>query len=339
MLLDHDYHPLTVVDVLDETEDARSFVLDIPPTLQSTFTYRAGQFCTFRAEIGGHTVVRSYSMSSSPDLGESFTTTVKRVPGGRMSNWMNDALDSGSTIDVMRPTGLFVLRETDEDLVAFAGGSGITPVISLIKTALATTGRRIHLVYANRTPDSVIFGAELDRMAATHHERLSVHHHYDSECGLLEPAGCAALAARCRTADFYLCGPAPYMEVVQAGLAHHNVSPDQVFIERFVTPPVPSADTAPASLPEVLVIRLQRRNHTLTYHAGDTVLEAARRAGLRPPSSCESGNCASCMAHLDQGTVTMRTNNALSPDEVKNGWVLTCQSIPTSREAVVNYDA
>jgi ferredoxin-NADP reductase len=339
MLLDHDYHPLTVVDVLDETEDTRSFVLDIPPTLRSTFTYQAGQFSTFRAEIAGQAVVRSYSMSSSPDVGEPFTTTVKRVPGGRMSNWMNQGLEAGSTIDVMRPTGLFVLRETDEAMVAFAGGSGITPVISLIKTALATTGRQILLVYANRSPESVIFRGELARLATAHPDRFSVHHHYDSECGLLVPAECAALTASCRTADFYLCGPAPYMDVVQAGLAYHSVCDDQVFIERFATPSAPLPQAAPASITEVLIIRLQRRNHTIPYHAGDTVLEAARREGLRPPSSCESGNCASCMAHLDEGTVTMRANNALSTDEVESGWVLTCQSIPTSREAVVNYDA
>jgi ferredoxin-NADP reductase len=266
-------------------------------------------------------------------------TTVKRVPGGRMSNWMNDTLSVGSTIDVMRPTGLFVLRKSEGALVAFAGGSGITPVISLIKSALATTGRRILLVYANRDPESVIFKGELDRLAAAHPERLSVHHHIDSERGLLEPAACVDLVDGCASADFYLCGPAPYMEVVHAGLAQYHVAPDQVFVERFAEPPVPSGRALPASDTEALIVRLQRRNSTIPYHRGDTVLEAARRAGLRPPSSCESGNCATCMAHLDKGTVSMRANNALSADEVASGWVLTCQSIPTSRDVVVNYDA
>ena len=141
MLPDHEYHQLAVVDVVDETADTRSFVLEIPPALERTFAYAAGQFCTFRATIDGEPVVRCYSMSSSPDTGDPFTTTVKRVPGGRMSNWMNDTLAPGDTIEVMRPTGLFVLRDRDAPIVAFAGGSGITPVISIIKSALATTSR------------------------------------------------------------------------------------------------------------------------------------------------------------------------------------------------------
>src|SRR5262245_37775416 len=141
MLTDHSYHALRVADVIDETADTKSFVLEIPAPLEQAFAYTAGQFCTFRAQIGGEQVVRCYSMSSSPDTGDRFTTTVKRVPGGKMSNWMNDALAPGATIEAMRPTGLFVLRETDAPIVAFAGGSGITPVISIIKSALATTRR------------------------------------------------------------------------------------------------------------------------------------------------------------------------------------------------------
>ena len=157
MLTDHAYHALTVVDVVDENADTRSFVLEIPAALEETFAYAAGQFCTFRATIGGEPVIRCYSMASSPDAGDAFTTTVKRVPGGRMSNWMNDTLAPGDTIEVMRPSGLFVLRETDVPIVAFAGGSGITPVISIIKSALVTTTRPITLIYANRTADSIIF--------------------------------------------------------------------------------------------------------------------------------------------------------------------------------------
>ncbi len=193
MLLDHEFHPLAVVDVVDETADTRSFVLEIPPELESTFAYAAGQYCTFRATIDGETVSRCYSMSSSPDVGERFTTAVKRVPGGRMSNWMNDTLEPGDTIDVMRPAGLFVLRATDAPIVAFAGGSGITPVISLVKSALATTERPIALVYANRSADAVIFSEDLERLRAGSGGRLTVHHHHDSERGFLDATDCAAL--------------------------------------------------------------------------------------------------------------------------------------------------
>jgi ferredoxin-NADP reductase len=340
MLHDHEYHVLTVVDVVDETADTRSFTLAIPPDLEETFAYSAGQFCTFRATINGEPVVRCYSMSSSPDTGDPFTTTVKRVPDGLMSNWMNDALASGDTIEVLRPTGLFVLHDRDVPIVAFAGGSGITPVLSILKSALARTDRRILLVYANRDADAVIFADELERLAAASNGRLSVHHHLDSNGGFLDARQCAAFVGDDVHADFYVCGPGLYMDVVEAGLATLGVTPDRVFIERFVLPePAPAPAGSGATVSESVVIKLGQQETSVPYQAGDTILETARRAGLSPPFSCEQGNCATCMAHLDEGTVRMRVNNALSPDEVDEGWVLTCQGLPTSPSVVVDYDA
>jgi ferredoxin-NADP reductase len=277
-------------------------------------------------------------MSSSPDVGDRFATTVKRVPDGRMSNWMNDALAPGETIEVMRPSGLFVLRDAATPIVAFAGGSGITPVISIIKTALATTARPIMLVYANRDADSVNFKNELERLRADSQGRLVVHHHLDREAGFLDALQCAELVGNRVDADFYVCGPGPYMDVVEAGLAKLGVEAERVFIERFVVPEEPAARASEATT-ESVMIKLDHREHVLAYQPGDTVLETARRGGLRPPYQCESGSCATCMAHLDEGTVRMRVNNALTAEEVEEGWVLTCQSLPTSARVVVNYDA
>jgi 3-ketosteroid 9alpha-monooxygenase subunit B len=337
-LHDHEYHALTVTAVVDETADTRSFVLDVPAELASTFAYTAGQFCTFRATIDGEPVVRCYSMSSSPDTDDPFTTTVKRVPDGRMSNWMNDVLTVGDTIDVLRPTGLFGLRPRDEPVVAFAGGSGITPVISIIKSAIATTTRQIVLVYANRGADAVIFADELERLRTAADGRLAIHHHLDSQGGLLDAATCASLVRAVADADFYICGPGPYMAVVEAGLVSLGVAEDRRFIERFVLPePAPPEPTASST--QSLMIRLDRQERALRYEAGDTILEGARRGGLSPPFSCEQGNCATCMAHLELGAATMRVNNALTPDEVAEGWVLTCQALPTTPEVVVDYDA
>jgi ferredoxin-NADP reductase len=333
-----DYHPLAVARVVDETADARSFVLEVPPALAESFRYRAGQFCTFRAKVGGEPVVRSYSMSSSPDVGDAFTITVKRVAGGRMSNWMNDALAPGDTIEAMRPAGLFVLRHASVPIVAFAGGSGITPILSIVKTALATTARDIALVYANRDPGSVIFAAELERLRAGSAGRLAVHHHLDSERGLLDAAGCAAHAGARADADFYLCGPAPYMEVVEDGLALRRIPASRIFVERFEVPETAPAPATASSDTESLVIRLDRRRHSVRYEPGDTILDAARRAGLAAPFSCERGNCATCMAQVVEGKVTMRANNALTPGEVESGLVLTCQAVPMSRSVVVDYD-
>lgn len=334
---DHEYHPLRVAAVVDETPDSRSFVLEVPDDLAGTFAYAAGQFCTFRATVGGVEAVRCYSMSSSPDVGDPLTTTVKRVPEGVMSNWMIDTLAVGDTIDVMRPAGLFVLHESTVPIVAFAGGSGITPVISIVKTALATTVREIVLVYANRDADSVIFAAELDRLEAEAGGRLTVHRHLDAEAGFLDADACVALVGARRDAHFYVCGPGPYMDVVEAALERIGVTPAQLFIERFVTPGEVPALTE-SSHTETLTVKLGGRKHTIDYTLGDTILDATRRASLKAPFSCESGSCATCMAHLDVGSATMRVNNALTPDEVDTGWVLTCQAIPTSREVFVNYD-
>jgi 3-ketosteroid 9alpha-monooxygenase subunit B len=336
---DHDYHPLAVADVVDETSDTRSFVFDVPAELGPTFVYAAGQFCTFRAVVDGEPVVRCYSMSSSPDVGEPLTTTVKRVPDGRMSNWMIDSLRVGDVIDVMRPTGLFVLKPRPTPIVAFVGGSGITPVMSIVKSALATTTRTIRVVCANRNADAVLFGTELERLRASSNGRLTVHHHLDDASGFLDAGACAELLGEGHDPDVYVCGPGPYMDTVQSGLALAGVEPDRLFIERFVVPEEAPANAESEVATESLVIRLGRRTHTLEYQGGDTVLEAARRAGLKPPFSCEAGSCATCMAHLDEGTVRMRVNNALTAAEVDEGWVLTCQSVPTSREIVVDYDA
>ena len=333
----HDYRSLVVVDVVDETADTKSFVLEIPPALEATFAYAAGQFCTFRATVGGESVVRSYSMSSSPDIGDRFTVTVKRVPDGKLSNWMNDVLAPGDAIEVLPPTGLFVLRAAEVPIVAFAGGSGITPVLSLIKSALASTAREIALIYANRSSESVIFAAELERLRATSAGRLSVHHHLDSERGFLDAEACAALVGERTHADFYVCGPGPYMEAVEAGLARRGVAASQLFIERF-EPPAGEPAASETSETESIVIRLAGRKHSVRYERGDTILDTARRAALKPPFACEQGNCATCMAFLDVGKVKMRANNALSAKEVEEGWVLTCQAVPMSREVVVDYD-
>ena len=331
------YRSLTVAEVIDETADTRSFVLDIPPALEGNFAYVVGQYCTFRATIDGEQIVRCYSMSSSPQTGDPFTVTVKRVLGGKMSNWMNDTLAPGDTIDVMPPTGRFVLRAAETPIVAFAGGSGITPILSIMKTALAATPREIALVYANRDRDSVIFAEAIERLRAGSGGRLSVHHHLDSEKGFLDAAACAALVGGRTQADFFVCGPGPYMKVVQAGLDQRGVDPGRVFIERFDLP-----DEAPAargeSETESVTIRLEGRKRRVRYEPGDTILETARRAGLEPPFACQAGNCGTCMAHLGEGKVAMRVNNALGADEVEQGWILTCQAIPTSREVVVDYD-
>ncbi|MFK7894558.1 MAG: 2Fe-2S iron-sulfur cluster-binding protein [Myxococcota bacterium] len=351
---DTEFHPLTVARVIDETHDTRSFVLDIPANLQETFRYKAGQFCTFQAVIDGEQVGRCYSMSSSPDTDDALTVTVKRVDGGRMSNWMNDTLGAGDSVEVLRPAGLFVLRDATTPIVLFAGGSGITPILSLIKSALAKTERRLSLVYANKTPEDVILRGELERLRDESKGRLKVHHHIDADSGFLDAKACAEHIGEDADGDFYVCGPGPFMNVVEAGLSLKGVDPNQLFIERFDVPGTlagkvaeDAGDAAAAEgepdgesvVPETLTLLLGKKQHEIPYSAGDTILEAARRAGIKnAPFSCERGSCATCMAKLTEGSASMRVNNALEPDEVEEGYVLTCQALPEGQSVVVDYN-
>ena len=338
----HGFHPLRVHAVVDETIDTRSFAFDIPDELRDDFRYRAGQFCTVRVRIDEAEHLRSYSMSSAPDIDDRITVTVKRVDGGVVSNWFNDHVVAGDVIEATKPMGGFCLRDATRPIVAYCGGSGVTPVLSIAKHALASTERAVRVLYANRDADAVIFAADLERLAAQH-SRLTVEHHLDVEHGFVDGEDVARFAAADLDADFYICGPGPFMDIVEGALLGAGVDRDRVFIERF-TPASGDgsrggrADDGPANVPEVVTIVLNGKPATIPYRAGDTILETARRGGLQPPFSCEAGNCATCMAVLRDGTASMRVNDALTDDEVAEGWVLTCQAIPSGADVVVEYD-
>ena len=229
---DHGFHPLPVQRIVQETHDTKSFVFDVPADLQDAFAYEAGQFCTFRVRIGDEDLLRCYSMSSSPHTDAELTTTVKRVPGGRVSNWMLDEVAEGDVLVLTRPAGVFTLRRGATPIVAFCGGSGITPVFSVIKSALATTDRPVRLLYANRDVESVIFGPSSTRWRRVP-DRLEVVHHLDIEHGFVHSNGVAEFVDTDLDADFYICGPGPFMDVVEDALALLAVPSEQVFIERF----------------------------------------------------------------------------------------------------------
>jgi ferredoxin-NADP reductase len=347
MTRDHGFHPLRVKRIVQETHDTKSFVFDVPPELGTAFAYQAGQFCTFKVRFGDEDLMRCYSMSSSPHTDAELTTTVKRVHGGRVSNWFLDEVSEGDLLDLTLPAGVFTLGDRAAPLVAFAGGSGITPVISLMKSAVEASDRRIRLLYANRDANSVIFRAELDELAAANPDRVEVEHHLDTEHGFVHSDRVKEFVGDDLDADFYICGPGPFMDVVEDALALARVPSEQVFIERFqfagsaridLPPSTPAGDDREAVETESVTIVLDRKETTVKYQQGETFLETARRAGLRAPFSCESGSCATCMARLEVGEATMRVNNALTPEEVAEGWILTCQGMPASREVKVVYE-
>jgi 3-ketosteroid 9alpha-monooxygenase subunit B len=353
---DHGFHPLRVARVVRETAEATSFVLDVPDALRDAFAYEAGQFLTFRLRVDGEAHLRCYSMSSSPAVDAELQVTVKRVPGGVVSNWMIDTLGPGRVVEATCPAGVFVLRPAaagsgrggdgrgegrgEGDIVAFGAGSGITPVFSLLKHALATTERRVRLLYANRDRDAVIFGAELEVLARRYAGRLDVVHHLDVERGFVDREALRPFveAAAPGGADVYVCGPTPFMDIVEGALVAHGVDPARVNIERFTPQDTGLATPDDEQTPTRVTISLGGRTATADHHPGTTLLQTARQMGLAPPFSCESGNCATCMAQLVEGDVRMHVNNALTDDEVADGWVLTCQSVPTSPTVRVVYE-
>ncbi len=230
---DHGFHALRVRRIVTETPEAVSIVLDVPADLEAAFAYQAGQFVTFRLPIGGQQMLRSYSMSSSPQVDDEMAVTVKRVAGGVVSNWIADTLSAGDTLESTRPAGVFCLRPGSADVLAYAGGSGITPVYSLLKTALTTTGRRVRLLYANRDRESAIFAAGLDCLAERFAGRLEVVHHFDAEGGFVEPETIRRHAGKALDSEVFVCGPGPFMDLVESALHEQGIGPSRIHIERF----------------------------------------------------------------------------------------------------------
>jgi ferredoxin-NADP reductase len=334
MVKPHLFQHATVSRIIKETADTRTYVL---APHETPFPYRAGQFCTFKVHVDGEDLYRSYSMSSAPETDSEMATTVKRVPGGKVSNWMLDNLVEGDEVTMTRAAGTFCLTDTPAPLLGFSGGSGVTPIVSLVKSALATTDRKLRLLCADKDRASVIFDAVLDDLVARYPDRLAVVRHIDEERGLLDPAAVIDFVGADTEAECYVCGPEGFMSVVTSALP----GPGTVFIEDFDASPQPHEPAVSAETDGTggtITIHLDRKKAEVPRRANETLLESARRAGLSPPFSCEAGNCGTCMAKLSEGSATMKVNDALEEDEVEDGYVLTCQAIPDTPSVTVHYE-
>jgi ferredoxin-NADP reductase len=293
--------------------------------------------------VDGTPHLRSYSMSSAPGVDSALQVTVKRVSGGPVSGWLTDKLQVGDVLDVSVPAGAFLLTESDDDIVAFAAGSGITPIVSMTKSTLHASGRTMHLLLANQDRDSAIFAGVLDDLAVQFPDRFRLHHHRDDVSGFVDEDAVTSFLGDHRDAQFYLCGPTGFMDVVRAALSRAGVAAERIHLERF-TPAEPTSVT-PAAERHVdgdeapsIAITMGTETKTMVQREGLTVLESARWSGLRAPSSCEAGHCATCMALVVEGEVTMSVNHILTDEEVDEGWVLTCQAVPLSPVVRVVYE-
>lgn len=331
-----EYFTLQVAEVVQETADSCSFVFDVPAALAARFHYRPGQFLTLRIPHGDDWLPRCYSLSSSPLEDEPLRVTVKRVADGRGSNWLCDRLVAGASVQVLPPAGVFVPKSLDGDLLLFAGGSGITPVLSILRAALRQGSGRIRLVYANRDEGSVIFAGLLRELAARHPQRLQVIHWLDSVQGRPSPEQLAAFAEGFGQAQAFICGPGPFMDGAVAALKSAGLPGQAVHVERFVSLPGESEQAGEALVEHAgamatrLTVELDGERRDIDCQPGELLLAAMRREGMQPPHSCLVGACASCMCTLVEGEVELLANEALDADELKEGWTLACQAIALS---------
>lgn len=339
------WRPLRVRAVVEETHDAKSIVFDVGPAEAETFRYRPGQFLTLRLPVTGRHLPRCYSMSSAPGVDDAPRVTVKRVEGGRGSNWLCDHVQPGSVLEVLPPAGVFTPRTLEGDFLLLAGGSGITPVFSILRSALAQGQGRITLIYANRDERSVIFRRELTALAGAHPTRLMVIHWLDSVQGVPSVAQLAELATPFRKGQAFVCGPGPFMDACVAALQGIEMDAAQIHVERFASLPdeedAAAAVPAPAPVDAVdeaeIEISHQGQVHRITCRGNESILEAALRVRLELPHSCQAGLCASCTCQVMEGKVHLRANEVLDKKDLSKGWTLACQAVPTSPKVRVRF--
>ncbi len=329
---------LTVTEVIEESPDARSLVFDM-----SELDYRPGQFLTLRVpSTQTGSVARCYSLASSPHTDAAPKVTVKRTAGGYASNWLCDNVSPGDRLEVLPPAGLFTPTDLEDDFLLWAAGSGITPVISIVKSALACGSGRVMLCYANRDEGSVIFAAELRELAARYAGRLTVLHWLESVQGLPTMAQLAGFARGFSGYQCFVCGPAPYMAVVKEALQESGVPRERVHLEVFTSlSGDPFADT-PAPVEDNgdtadVVVELDGARHELRWPRTATLVDVMLGAGLEVPYSCREGQCGSCAATVVAGKVEMAACDILEPEDLADGLILGCQARPISDELHIEF--
>lgn len=350
------FHMLKIAEVRRETPDAVSLRFELPPELRADFAFVPGQHLALRATLDGSELRRSYSICAGLDDNE-LRVAIKKVGGGRFSCWAHDALKPGDAIDVMTPDGRFTVTldaSHAKHYVAFAAGSGITPILSLMKTILRREPRsRVTLVYGNRSATSSMFQEDLEDLKDRYLTRFALYNVFSREDqevelfnGRIDGAKVRAFVDMLIPVDSideaFVCGPASMIDEVEAALHAAGVPAAQVHVERFGTPDgaaaAPAVPEADAALAQVTFIVDGLRRDVQFQPEHGSLLEAGAAAGLDLPFSCKGGMCCTCRAKLIEGEVRMRKNFALEQADLDAGFVLTCQSYPLSERVLVSFD-
>ncbi|MDX1772958.1 ferredoxin--NADP reductase [Oceanihabitans sediminis] len=347
------FHKLTVKNIHRETDKAVSISFNVPADLKETFSYKAGQYITLKTTIEGHEVRRDYSLCSSPKSNE-LKVAVKEVKDGTFSAFANNKLKVGDTLEVASPKGRFVFTPNDKitkNIAAFAAGSGITPVLSIIKCALEEeVNSKVILVYGNKTTKDTMFLNELLELQHTYKDRFSIQFVFsqadeeDSIFGRIEKSTVNYVMKNkhknVEVDAFYLCGPEAMIHTVKDVLSEHEIPNDRVHFELFKAAKQEAIeeDSNVASGSTEITITVDDEDFTFTMSQKQSILEAALDEDIDAPYSCQGGICSSCIARIKEGEATMRQNNILTESELAEGLVLTCQAQPTTSKIVIDYD-
>ena len=352
-------HTLKIKEVINETSDCVSVSFNIPSDLKKDFSYESGQYLTLESAINGEKVRRSYSLCSAPYEDE-WIVAIKQVKNGKFSTFANDTLQAGHEMSVMTPTGNFKLstnKDKSNHYVAFAAGSGITPVLSMIKSVMKEEPKsRFTLFYGNRNFDSIIFREQIESLKNVNLDRLSVHHILSKEklgsplfFGRIDAQKCEKYASVFfdpkKVAGYFLCGPSQMIFSVQEELIKQGAPSGRIHFELFNTSDIPvvaksddAHDYDEAAESKVTIILDSESFDMPLAYGGTSILDAALAAGADLPYACKGGVCSTCKAKITEGEATMDINYALEPDEVADGFVLTCQAHPRTAKVTVNFD-
>jgi len=359
---------LNVVDVVEETADARSISFEVPADAPEKFVYKPGQFLTVAVPSDQTGIAaRCYSLSSSPHDGGPLTVTVKRTVDGYASNWISDNLKVGDTLRALPPSGIFTPASLDADLLLFAGGSGVTPIMSITRTALSEGSGKIVVFYANRDEKSVIFADELTRLATENPDRLQVVHWLESVQGIPSAEQIKVFVEPYLAYDAFVCGPAPYMKMVTTVLRELEFPRERRHQEKFVSlggnpfgdieemheaereiadaesDDTDAGDDASAEVPGPagpvkLEVELDGADHTFDdWDPKVKLLEFLESKGVKAPYSCREGECSACAIRLLDGEVRMLHNDVLDEEDLADGIRLGCQSLPATDNVRVTY--
>lgn len=326
---------LRVSRVQVETDEAHSISFEVPDEAREDFRYLPGQFLTVKvpSETTGW-VARCYSLSSSPHVDDELTITVKRTRGGYASNWLCDHVEVGTTLEVLAPSGSFTPADLNSDLVLFAAGSGVTPIVSIIKSALSQGTGQVHLFYANREPSSVIFAELLKRLRGEHPDRFLVRDWIDAVDGDLDSDQLEKFCPTFDDFDVYMCGPTPFMDAVRSAVAGIGVPRSRIHLEAFSSlrkdPFTIDRDAlveSQASTVDVDV-SINGGHHTLAWPADVPLTDVLLAAGIDAPFSCRDGECGTCIATITRGSAQMLRNDILDDADIREGQILSCQATP-----------